>query len=152
MQWDRESVFRFLWENMAVLNLPPDGFTRIISVRPVVRHGPNGCIVRETVVEYMQQINTLSSMLGSYDLARPEGMDTQTYIQLLGGGTMIFDDYGSLKYMISNSVLGKDQQKRIDALWESGHFENGHRGARRFADLHLRRVTGRGPVTRGEAW
>nr|WP_321358938.1 hypothetical protein [uncultured Hyphomonas sp.] len=137
---------------MAVLNLPPDGFTRIISVRPVVRHGPNGCIVRETVVEYMQQINTLSSMLGSYDLARPEGMDTQTYIQLLGGGTMIFDDYGSLKYMISNSVLGKDQQKRIDALWESGHFENGHRGARRFADLHLRRVTGRGPVTRGEAW
>jgi hypothetical protein len=152
MQWDRESVFRFLWENLEVLGLSPEGFTRIISVRPVVRHGPNGAIVRETVVEYMQQINVLSSMLVRYGLKRPQGMNTRTFIQLVGGGTLIFDDYGSLKYAISNSVLGKDQQKRIDSLWESGHFDNGHRAARRFADLHVRRSTGRGPVARGESW
>ncbi len=152
MQWDRESLYRFLWENMATLGLSEKAYTKIVSVRPVVRHGPNGCVVRETVVEYTQQINTLASGLSGLGLTMPTGMKPNAYIELLGGGTLIFDDYGGLKYNIGVNVLGSSQQQRVQALWDAGHFERGRQRGARFAEVHLDRANGRPSVLNGESW
>jgi len=152
MQWDRQSMFRFLWENEDALDLNPQAFTRIISVRPVVRKGPNGANVRETVAEYAQQMNILSSELTKLKIERPDGMSTREYIRLRGGGTLIFDDYGQLKYHISNKVTGSKQSDRLNSLWQSGYFERGKREARRFAELHQNRSMGRSNNLGREQW
>lgn len=152
MQWDRESLYRFIWENMDVLRLREEAYTKIISVRPVTRQGPNGCTVKETVVEYTQQINLLSSGLGALGLTRPAEMKSNVYVELLGGGTLIFDDYGHLKYHIGFGVLGDHQQRRLEALWSAGHFENGRPQERRFSEAHTRRMTGRSSPRSGESW
>ena len=152
MQWDRESLFRFLWENMRVLGLSEDAYTRVVSVRPVVRHGHNGCVVRETVVEYTQQINLFASGLDRYGLSRTDGMPSNLYVELFGGGTLIFDDYGGLKYHIRIGVTGEGQQKRLDTLWHNGHYEQRASHERRFAETHLGRMTQTRPSRNGDAW
>ena len=55
MQWDKERVYRFIWENFSALGLYKEAFTQVISVRPVRRQGPDGSPVRETIVEYTQR-------------------------------------------------------------------------------------------------
>lgn len=152
MQWDRESLYRFLWENLKILELSDKAFTRIISVRPVARLGPTGCVVRETVVEYTQQMNMLSSDLENHNFKRPKGMSGSTYVTLLGGGTLVFDDFGRLKYNIGIDVLAPEQQQRLQALWDAGYFEQRKQFSSRFAETHLHRAVGRRPSRKGEAW
>ncbi|MCA9066800.1 MAG: hypothetical protein KDA96_27220, partial [Planctomycetaceae bacterium] len=54
MQRDRDEVFRFLWENRGPLHITDDVYTRVLSVRPCVRIGPDGFFLHETVAEYLQ--------------------------------------------------------------------------------------------------
>ena len=49
---------------------------------------------------------------------------------LYGGGTLIFDDYGRLKYWINNDVFSARQSDRLKYLYEAGLLRAGKGGAR----------------------
>lgn len=140
MQRDPAEVFRFIWENKAALGIEPNAFTRVISVRPVVRTGNDGAILRETVVEYLQQLKVFGNELGALGLERPPGLAGNQLISLYGGGTLIFSEYGLLKFHIGSGVASDKQNDRLRSLSERGFFARS--GARRngVASLHIDRA------------
>lgn len=51
-----------------------------------------------------------------------DGADAKT-IEIQGGGVLIFDEYGRLKYLVSNDVLDAERQsKRLADLFRFGYF------------------------------
>jgi hypothetical protein len=62
--------------------------------------------------------------------------DLEFYIY--GGGALIFDEYGRLKYHIFNPIRGSQQTKRLDYLWRNGQF-SGKSLQLRFSSLHRAR-------------
>ena len=121
MRWNPEAMFKFIWENFETLGLVPDMFTRVNSVRPVWRIGPNGFVLRETVVEYYQLMNNASvNDLRSLGIKSPRWMTKNKTIKLVAGGTLIFDEFGRLKFHIHNrvvrSTLNKDGTKRLNSV------------------------------------
>jgi hypothetical protein len=63
---------------------------------------------------------------------------------LYGGGVLIFDEYGQLKYHICNPIFGDRQAQRLQYLWEAGLLRvkadsTGYRGAR-LSTMHRMRA------------
>ena len=159
---DPDEVFRFLWENRQTLGLVEGVYTRVNSVRPCLRVGPDdGFFLRETVAEYEQQVELKASELGRFrdstgktrgGVRRPDGMPMDTDVTLQGGGTLVFDEYGRLKYHVANRLDDVEKQsKRLQHLWEFGEFTDGKSIRRRFSSLHrLRSLDGSSPTK--ETW
>jgi hypothetical protein len=61
-----------------------------------------------------------------------------------GGGVLIFDEYGKLKYHVHNDVFGSRQTQRLQYLWDAGLLQAGTRGAQltaaRLSALHRQRA------------
>jgi hypothetical protein len=159
MQRDPDEVFRFAWENRGALRLFDGAYTRVISVRPCVRLAPeDGFALRETVAEVLQQLSLRAGELGKYGIERPADMPDDTPLVLFGGVTLVFDEYGRVKYTIGDGVFDArrrsvqdKQSERIRSLWERGAFRKGSRSARRFASIHRNR--GVDPITLAkEGW
>lgn len=142
MLHDKEEVFRFVWENRRALDLDPLAYTRIESVRPSVRQGPDGFFLRETICEYVQVLKIFGAELqAALGIERPEGMPTTQSITAYGGGTLVFDEYGRIKYHIAQPLRdGKRQSERLKYLWESGELDQPVEARSRFANLHRRRL------------
>jgi len=74
---------------------------------------------------------------------------------LYGGGTLIFDDYGRLKYWIHNDVFGGRQSERLSYLYDAGLLRAGRSGARlsaaRLSAVHRLRALDIGKLPR-ERW
>ena len=141
MMWDREAVMRFLWENRKSLGIDTDAFTKVTSVRPVIRIGADGFALRETVVEYFQLLDINGRRLKGLGLRKPAGMKDSTPVRLLGGGTLIFDDYGNLKFHVGSGVLSRRQNQRLRSLWAQGQTGLPDPGAgRRFEQMHWLRA------------
>jgi len=139
MQRDRDEVFRFIWQNRKVLDLYEDSYTRVLSLRPCLRVGPDGFALRETVVEYMQIVTVLAGELGRLKITAPEDMPRDQELMLYGGGTLIFDEYGRVKYHITNRVDHPERQtQRLKYLWEYGYYRDPS-SFRNFAQLHLKK-------------
>lgn len=86
---DPEEVFRFIWENQAVLNVDSRGYTEVISVRPSIRQGPDGFMLRETVCEYIQVAELFAAELESVlRIKRPAGMSSQQRLTAYGGAVL----------------------------------------------------------------
>jgi hypothetical protein len=148
MKTDAQELFLFLWENRAAFKLNEEAHTRVLSVRPAVRAGRDGFILRETVAEYHQQITLFARELEDYGIATPEGMPPDTTVTLYGGNAVIFDEYGHVKYNIGNAIMDPKrdevqarQSRRLEDLWKAGAFERGATKARAFSRMHLRRGT-----------
>jgi hypothetical protein len=139
MMWDREAIMRFLWENREALGISQDAMTTVNFVRPAVRTGPEGFLLRETIVEYFQLFDLKASDLRSYRLTKPRDMPRDAPVRLLGGGTLVFDDYGRLKFHIGTGVLSRKQNDRIASMWEAGPETT---DVRRFEALHRNRILG----------
>lgn len=148
---DPVEVFRFLWENRDALGLVDGVFTHVNSVRPCLRVGPDdGFFLRETVAEYEQQVELMASELGSFrdrsrkngkGVRRPVGMPDDTAVILQGGGTLIFDEYGRLKFHVTNRLDDVDKQSaRLQHLWDYGEFSKGKSVRRRFSSMHRLRA------------
>jgi len=104
MQRDEDEVFHFIVENRDKLELDPEPFTRVTSVRPCMRVGPDGFVLRETVCEYVQMLETLASELPELDIRKPRGMPDDQKVTIYGGGILIFDEYGRVKFHIYSPI------------------------------------------------
>ncbi len=152
LERDPDEVFKFIWENRRALGIYEDVFTRVISVRPCFRMGPDGVHVRETVSEYLQIMDLEAKKLKALGIRKPDKMPDDTKVRLFGGGVLIFNEFGHLKYHVRSRLDNADRQsKRLDYLWNNGikdhegryGFSDGSSPGQRFALMHLRRV-GRG--------
>jgi len=148
MKVDPDELFRFIWENGEAFKLNPNAYTRVLSVRPCVRTGRDGFILRETVAEYHQQLTVFARELGALGVAKPFDMPNDTEVTLYGGNAVIFDEYGHVKYNIGTSIIDpknpktqERQTKRLDYLWRQGAFGKGASKMRAFARMHVRRST-----------
>ena len=142
MQRDPDEVFRFLWENRRPLALHENAYTRVLSVRPCLRTGADGFVLRETVVEFLQRIRVRAEELKSLGLRRPDGMSSGQEITLYGGNAIVFDQFGRMKYNVGNSLFNaRRQQARLQHLWDAGFFSRGKAApGNRFAAMHRRRM------------
>ena len=151
LQRDPDEVFRFIWENWQALGLYGEAYTRVLSVRPCLRIGPDGFALRETVSEYMQIIDLTAAEVKKRKIKIPDDMPPDQVIRLSGGGALIFDEYGKLKYHINNSLDNKERQsRRIEYLWRFGFFKNSS-AFRNFASLHRQRANSLAAFS-PEAW
>ena len=146
MQHDRDEVFRFLWENRAALEIDENAYTEVKDVMPCCRVSSDGFLLHETVAVYSQQVRMQARDLKTFGLAKPAGMPADLHLAIFGGGTLIFDESGRLKYHVRNRISSAGRQNpRLAYLWRHGGFG----GSRSFGLLHLERVL-RGDVP-GEA-
>lgn len=160
MRSDKDEVFRFLWENRTALDLRM-AYTDVLSVRPCTRIGVDGFTVRETVAEYYQVARLTAAELRAKRIGIPKeyaqalreaqhaararrtlGLETEDDVDtattpLYGGGVLIFNEYGRLKYHVHNDVFGRRQIPRLRYLWDAGQLEARGDGAR----LHASRLS-----------
>lgn len=137
MQYDRDEVFRFLWENRDALQVDEGAYTKVEQVWPCYRVATDGFFLRETVAVYSQQIKLEARELRKLGLKKPQGMPDDLQLTIYGGGTLIFDESGRLKYHVRNRIRNeKRQNPRLQYLWEQGSLN----GKKSFAALHLERV------------
>ena len=146
MKSDHDELFRFLWENRQLFKLSEQAFTRVLSVRPCVRTGRDGFVLRETVVEYHQQLTIFASELAALRICKPDQMPEDTKVTLFGGNAVIFDEYGQIKYNIGNAIIQAEdkpdrQGDRLKYLWEHGAFSKGASKMRALSRMHLMRRT-----------
>jgi hypothetical protein len=147
---DREEVFRFLWENRVVLKVRDDSYIEVQSVRPSIRIGPDGFVLHESVAEYIQILTLYASEVKSeLDIPLPEEIPGNRRVRIFTGGTLIFGEYGRLKYHIPDRLedLERERQmERLRRLAASGFFAEPAEprpltGTQsHFARLHLRRA------------
>ncbi|MFO1112040.1 MAG: hypothetical protein U1E61_22940 [Bradyrhizobium sp.] len=140
---DKEEVFRFIWENRKALDIDERGYVEVQSVRPCIRIGPDGFTLRETVAEYVQ-IMTLQAreLKAALNIKPPPDLPPTTRLRIYGGGALIFDEYGQLKYKIANRIEdAKRQTARLKYLWEAGELDGEQQAGARFAQLHRERMS-----------
>lgn len=149
---DPDEVFRFIWDNRNEFEsvrgkrlYEEKAYTRVQSVRPSLKIGPDGFAVRETVAEYVQIVNVKAAELEleQYDgIDKPADMPDSTEITLYGGGTLVFDEYGKLKYHINNRVFSQKKQTcRLQYLWDCGFYSDPDYTKNAFSKMHLRRAS-----------
>jgi hypothetical protein len=141
LQRDPDEVFRFIWGNRKTLGFYEQAYSRVLSVRPCLRIGPDGFMLRETVAEYIQILELQASELARLGIATPPDMPKDQEIKLTGGAALVFDEYGKLKFHIANPLNDSERQsQRIEYLWSYGYYRN-PASFRNFASLHRQRAT-----------
>ncbi len=147
-----EEVFRFIWENRGKdgLDINEDGYVEVESVFPSIRIGPDGFVLRETIAEYVQILTLRADELPrTLGITAPKSIPGWRRIRIFGGGALVFDEYGQLKYQISNRIEDTQrQQSRLNYLADIGFFETQPEPRQStgnlspFAQLHLDRAMG----------
>jgi len=144
LQRDPEEVFRFVWENRAerLLGLEEAAETRVTWVRPCQRVSTDGFVLRETVAEYVQRVTLRADELPR--AVRPAEVPADHVVSLSGGGTLVFDEFGRLKFHVHNRIFSARQRERLEYLWEAAGVgdREGLRAGLSFSDLHRRRLAG----------
>jgi len=142
---DPDEVFHFIWENRGVLELDKDlcdeAFSRVLSVRPCLRIAPDGFGLKETIATFYQVIRLRADELHKFKITKPDDMPPDTNVALYGGGTLVFNEYGRLKYYIHNAIdNGQRQSARIADLWCRGGFVEPDGRRADFARIHRMRA------------
>ena len=154
LQRDPDEVFRFLWENRGVLGLCTEAYTVVAGVRPCLRVEQDGFTLRETVADYVQILTVRAGELEDLELTgqkgklrKPKGLSPGKTVRLLGGGALLFDEFGQLKYHVRNAVLNPAKQnRRLQHLYDAGFFDR--KREQGFASLHLKGMRPELPATR----
>ncbi|HXZ77735.1 MAG TPA: hypothetical protein VEH31_43630 [Streptosporangiaceae bacterium] len=142
---DTDEVFRFIWENLELLEIDPRFYVHVEHVRPSVRVGPDGMVVAETVAEYVQFLEgTPAGLSRAIGLRTPAGVPPGTRVRVLGGGTVIFDQFGQARYHHRKDIRDTGRQRRrLNYLISNGLFDGDSLGVsdglpagQRFAILH----------------
>lgn len=156
MRTDSDEVFRFLWENASQLGLETAYYTHVELVEPSQRVGPDGLIVTESVASYVQMLElTAAELEAFYGAPLPVRLDPATPVQVFGGGTLVFDQFGRAKLHICKRLDDWERQvRRLKYLHQAGLYDRsgrlgfsyGEARGQAFAELH-----NPGPGS-GEAW
>ena len=153
---DPDETFRFIWDHARFLGINPAYYLHVENVRPAVRTGPRGFVTAETVVDYVQELVLTRAELEKLAQAnKPKGpafalpstdvLPSATKLKLWGGGTIIFDEFGAVKYQRFKRLDDwSRQQRRLDYLIERGLWDTkGRLGftlgvplGQRFAEIH----------------
>jgi len=155
LRTDGDEVFRFIWQNADLLDVRPRYYTFVDRVTPTRRVGPDGFVINETVAVYIQSVDGTAAELealsradpglGAETFTRPPGLDPEARVQLWGGGTLIFDQFGQAKYHQFKALHDwKRQRERLAYLVRNGlHDSDGRYGfsfgaarGERFAAVH----------------
>jgi len=151
LQGNADEMYEFVWENRETLELHPEAYTYVPSVRPSTRIDADGFVLRETVAEYVQVLELQARDLKRLKIPVPKGMTASERVRLHGGGALLFDEYGRLKFHIGSGVASPKQGARLQYLWDAGFFNERRQAVRRFAELHRARAMGRS-TTAAESW
>jgi len=168
LQNDPNEIFRFVWENRTALHMNPAAYTQIESVRPALRNASDGFVLKETVAEAVQFLRLTTVELKALceaqfskrgvpagarkSLSVLEAFEPDHIHELKGGATLIFDDFGQLKYAIGTRVdHSLAQLRRIESLLEHGFYDQPQAVGQRIADIHQRRALEGGGYQR-ELW
>jgi hypothetical protein len=157
MRADRDEVFRFIWDNAGALGIEPKYRLTVESVVPSRRIGPNGFVINETIVTYLQQLSGSAAQLRQslHKLRVPEALAGKTKVTMYGGGSLIFDQFGAVKHHVAKPLHDWDRQaRRLEFLVAQEYRDThgnvgasfGSRAGQRFARLH--RPAGRA----GQEW
>lgn len=144
MLHDPEEVFRFIWENRKTFELDDRGYTEVESVRASRRVGPDGFILRETIVEYIQIASVWSGELKTrFDIDVPKEIPNTAKVRMFGGGTLVFDEYGKVKFHIAKPLGDVPRQsEKVQHLAKTGFYSNPTEELEPFAALHRARMGG----------
>lgn len=136
-----DELFRFLWENRKAMGISERAYTEVLSIDASDRAGPDGITVHETVCQYVQRLDIFGGEFKALLHAeRPDGMSTRARLTAYGGGVVILDQYGQVKYHIANPITdGARQAKRAAYLLEHGQLAGGDERLR-FGLLHQSRM------------
>jgi hypothetical protein len=155
MRTDPDEVFRFLWQNADQLGVDTSLYTHVEAVRPSQRVGPDGLVVVESVANYVQLDElTVAEFEARSGRPLPAGIEPGTRLQVFGGGTLVFDQFGRAKLHVVKRLDDWDRQhRRIEYLHQAGLYDTRLRlgfsypsaRGQAFADLH-------GGGSDGEAW
>lgn len=142
MLHDKEEVFRFIWENRRALKIDERGYLRVCSVRASVRQGADGFFLRETICEYLQVAKLFGSETRTQlGFERPAGMSSKEAITAYGGGTIVFDQFGRIKYHIEHRLDDAARQSaRLEYLWKNGQLGAAADKRNQFAHIHSSRA------------
>ena len=154
----RDEAFRFIWENAPLLRIDRAFHVRVEDVEPAVRVGPDGLVVQETLVDYVQSLEGPAEelrRLSGEALVLPGGLAPSTPLQLWGGGAIVFDQFGRAKYHQAKPLDDWERQsRRLAHLVRAGlrdtrgrvGFSAGTPRGQRFAEFHVAHQRA------GEAW
>lgn len=136
-----DELFRFIWENRNALGMSERAYAEVLSIDSASRVGPDGIALHETVCQYTERLDMFGAEFNTLLKAkRPEGMRTTTRFTAHGGGVLILDQYGQVKYHIANRLEdGPRQAKRAAYLLGTGRVGS-QDGRMRFATLHQNRM------------
>lgn len=142
MLHDKEEVFRFIWENRAALGISERSPIEVESVSTSTRQAPDGFFLRETIVTYTQVADIFGAAVKTIlGCERPPDMTTRERIRAFGGGVLIFNQYGQVKYHIAHPMYdGPRQRRRLDYLMAHGGTGPQRLDRDRFAALHRARA------------
>jgi hypothetical protein len=147
---DPNEVFRFIWDNREKLDINEDAYTEVQTVMPCLRIAPDGFVLRETVAAYVQMVTLRAEELQAFNIDLPDSMPGEQEVTIYGGGNLIFDEYGKLKYHIRNRIFqARIQSARLKYLWASGFLTNEAFRENLFARMHLQKALGT-PMKRKE--
>src|SRR5262245_62469404 len=114
---DPEELFRFVWENRKTLKIDEDSYIEVQSVRPSIRIGPDGFVLHETVAEYIQILTLWTGELKSVlKITPPPEIPGNRRIRIFGGGVLIFNEYGQLKYHIPDRREELEPERQVERL------------------------------------
>jgi len=146
MRTDPDEVYRFMWENADQLGIDTSYYTHVDTVRPSQRVGPDGLVVSESVASYVQMLDlTVAELEHRFGRPLPAGLGPDARLQVFGGGTLVFDQFGRAKLHVYKPLDDWDRQvRRLDYLHRAGLYrENGTIGStyglargQSFAELH----------------
>lgn len=144
---DRDEVFWFVWQNADVLKIDRSYYLQVDSVQPSIRVGPDGLVVNEIVATYVQALDATARELKERGVGVSADLADNTQIQVWGGGTLIFDQFGAAKLHERKPIddWSGRQTRRLDYLVRHGFYDTrgrlgfsyGAGAAFRFADFHV---------------
>ena len=154
LQTDKSEAWRFIWDNRKELfyHKQSNSFphTAVVSVRPLVRLNVDGFTVRETIIEYIQRIELRTNELPTIGINKPESLVNYKRpfpVRLKGGGLIILNEYGRVKFHIRSDIRDNEKQEEMLAYgWRQAGGDPQkmmtlERAAVRFSSLHLNKMT-----------
>jgi hypothetical protein len=156
----RQEAYRFIWQNLAALQLGSEWYLQVEALRPALRVGPDGLVIQEVVCDYVQVLELTAGQARrrAADMRRDNGnsqnqltvpdvqaLPDATALQFWGGGTLIFDQFGRVKLHQRKDLDDwVRQSKRLAFLLSKGLFDSDRRlgfstgtaSGMAFADMH----------------